>query len=188
MWKEVFALDKIQKPTWKRDLRGEACRSGVPCSLIIFFATSPVLFCFAFPIFCSPAYLYNPFLSDPSQELQKPGSLPSVLYPVLSIYFFSRVQYSFFPQGTVRGEKDSIPGDQPPCNSTASSLLWNFVYKLALRSTIHLCLPSPSSPSSSLRLRSWSETSWNKIRNRSKKGSNSFGVTHNWLVRVRGSG
>lgn len=90
----------------------------------------------------------------------------SVLYPLLFIYFFSRVQYSFFPQGTVRGEKDSIPGDQPSCNSTASGLLWNFVYKLALRSTLRLCLPSSSS---SLRLRSWSETSWNKIRNRSKK-------------------
>jgi hypothetical protein len=45
--------------------------------------------------------------------------------------------------------------------------LWNFVYKVGLLSTIHLCLPS--SFSSSLRHRSWSKTYWNKIRNRSKK-------------------
>jgi hypothetical protein len=101
------------------------------------------------------------------------------------------VQYSFFPQGTVQGEKYSIPGDQLSCTSTASSLLWNFVYKLTLRSTIHLSLRLPPP----LLFAIVADVKVTEIRSgievkkgRCGKGNNSFGVTHNWPVRVRGSG
>lgn len=106
MWKKTFALDWIQKCTWKRCRRrkgGWKFRSpGVPQDHLIFCTATLFL---SRSLFLSSAMMHtytNPLLFSLLKNSKNPNLSLYSFYSFIPrpfIYFFSRVQYSFFPQG-----------------------------------------------------------------------------------------